>query len=164
MAVLTPLDAPHICLTSELPRNWLSSLNVLTVLSHRLTLTFWRSSRALDSSSASYKHCTVLPRSPLPQHYYHCQFMSAATRQYMPPNGRLQTTNLVRSFDPCLWVSPLTSPWDSHISRTYRMPLRPCARRQSSSRKCYVSGACRVHPNSTSAKSTYVSAPSSTRP
>ena len=33
----TPLDAPHICVTSELPRNWLSSSNVLSILSHHLT-------------------------------------------------------------------------------------------------------------------------------
>jgi hypothetical protein len=35
-----------------------------------------------------------------PQYYIPVKTMSTATRQYMPPNGRLQTTNLVRNFHP----------------------------------------------------------------
>ena len=68
----------------------------------RCTVTFWRSFRALASDSASYKRFAFLRlSSPLNiVSLLPVKIMSAATRQYMPPNGRLQTTNLVRNFHP----------------------------------------------------------------
>lgn len=53
--------------------------------------------------------------------------MSTATRQYMPPNGRLQTTNLVRNFHPQsgrfnLTIHGLATPVGCATSR--RIPAR----------------------------------------
>lgn len=161
---LRPLGAPHICLTSELPINWLSSLLVLSP-SSRLTVspvTSWRSCRAFDSVLLRINTSQSCAR-PSPS-VSPGEIMSTATRQYMPPNGRLQTTNLVRYIHLCSGVSSLTHPWVRLTSRMCRAPLRPCSRRRSSCRKRYASGACRVHLNSTSATSTYAWAQNSTRP